>query len=563
MRSLDYQSLRVENVNISSTNISNIEDTGSIRENDIVSSLTETEDNQDFCGVFSIKRTHLIVFLCFLAIFVAYMVRICLSQAILPMSEYFGWSEKQQGLLFAAFYYGYIVSQIPGGWLSQTFGSKYVIFAGILGSSLLNSLVPFISHSFNGFIALRISSGIVQGVFWPSCLHLLSKWIEPKKRSLLVALVISGQHLGTAATQGLYPYLSDEYGWEMPFFLIGFLGLIWSCLWLKFVSSEPTSSGQIQSMSCKVCLPAPRIENYSTINKDEHFNEQESISIHIDSEITNTDLFVYDSEEESLIKTDAILMLNGSTWACDNNVYKSHESSQELQENRSKILWWEIFIHKSVWAYFTLIFCYNWSFYLLVSYLPKFLHSILGYELSQAGKLALLAYLGLYVTIIIGGRTTGYFIGRGYSITNVRKIGVTIGLLPTMILIFITYLLKHNPAATASLFIVAVALTGLAHSAFAPYPMDLAPRAPALITSFGNIIGTIPGIVSSLVAGSILEQGRCGIHESHNSCVEAWHFLFRICIMIYLFGWIFWLCCSKGKPLHERKRYIHRNIISA
>lgn len=559
MKSLDYQSLGTENISISSTNISNMEDTRSIHENGIISPLNRTEEAQDFCGLFSIKRIHLIVFLCFLAIFVAYMVRICLSQAILPMSEYFGWSEKQQGLLFAAFYYGYIVSQIPGGWLSQTFGSKYVIFTGILGSSLLNSLIPFISHSFDGFIALRIFSGIVQGVFWPSCMHLLSKWIEPKNRSLVVSLVISGQHLGTAATQGLYPYLAYEYGWEMPFFLIGFLGLIWGCLWLKFVSSEPKSSEQIKSTSCKIFLPAPRIVNYSTINKD----EQESISSQIDSGIGNRDLFVYDSEEECLINTDAILMLNGSTWACDNDVYESREPNDERETNRSKILWWEIFIHKSVWAYFTLIFCYNWSFYLLVSYLPKFLHSILGYELSQAGKLALLAYLGLYITIIIGGRTTGYFIGRGYSITNVRKIGVTIGLFPTMILIFITYLLKHNPAATASLFIVAVALTGLAHSAFAPYPMDLAPRSPALIASFGNIIGTIPGIVSSLVAGSILEQGGCGIHESHSTCVEAWHFLFRICIMIYLFGWIFWLCCSKGRPLHERKRYIHRNIISA
>ena len=197
-----------------------------------------------------------------------------------------------------------------------------------------------------------------------------------------------------------------------------------------------------------------------------------------------------------------------------------------------------------------------------MSYLPKFLHFVLGYESSQAGHLALFAYLGLYITILLGGRTTGYFIGRGYSITLVRKMGVTIGLLPSVILIFITYWLQDNPAATASLFIISVACTGLAHATFAPYPMDLSPNSPALITSFGNIIGTIPGIVSSLVAGYILEQGQCGTEPLHTNqtCIQAWHLLFRMCIVIYLFGWMFWILCSKGVPLHERKRYLHRNI---
>ena len=103
--------------------------------------------------------------LSFFASWSAYLVRICLSQAMLPMSNIFGWTESQQGHLFSAFYYGYFVTQIPGGWLSQRFGSKYVILTGILGSCLINALVPFAAHqSFTAVLVLRGLVGLVQGV---------------------------------------------------------------------------------------------------------------------------------------------------------------------------------------------------------------------------------------------------------------------------------------------------------------------------------------------------------------------------------------------------------------
>lgn len=115
-------------------------------------------------GIYDISQKHLVIFMCFAGLFVAYIIRICLSQAMIPMSIYYGWDEAVQGHLFAAFYYGYLITQIPGGWVSQVFGSKYVILSGILGSSLLNTLVPFASINVRWFIALRMLTGFVQGV---------------------------------------------------------------------------------------------------------------------------------------------------------------------------------------------------------------------------------------------------------------------------------------------------------------------------------------------------------------------------------------------------------------
>lgn len=115
-------------------------------------------------GIALIPQKNVVIFLCFLGLFVAYIIRICLSQAMIPMSIHYGWEEAIQGHIFAAFYYGYLITQIPGGWVSQIFGSKYVILCGILGSSVLNTLVPAASSNVRLFIAVRMLTGFVQGV---------------------------------------------------------------------------------------------------------------------------------------------------------------------------------------------------------------------------------------------------------------------------------------------------------------------------------------------------------------------------------------------------------------
>ena len=41
-------------------------------------------------------------------------------------------SESIEGTLLAAFYYGYTISQVPGGWLASRYGSKSVLSIAVL-----------------------------------------------------------------------------------------------------------------------------------------------------------------------------------------------------------------------------------------------------------------------------------------------------------------------------------------------------------------------------------------------------------------------------------------------
>lgn len=50
-----------------------------------------------------------------------------LSVAIIPMSHQFGWSPSVAGLVQSSFFWGYALSQLPGGWLAKIFGGRLVL----------------------------------------------------------------------------------------------------------------------------------------------------------------------------------------------------------------------------------------------------------------------------------------------------------------------------------------------------------------------------------------------------------------------------------------------------
>ena len=49
----------------------------------------------------------------------------------------FAWSPVQQGFLLGCYYYGYVITNVPGAWLSHTFGSRIVIGMFCFISSVL------------------------------------------------------------------------------------------------------------------------------------------------------------------------------------------------------------------------------------------------------------------------------------------------------------------------------------------------------------------------------------------------------------------------------------------
>ncbi len=75
----------------------------------------------------------------------------------------FAWNEEEQGLILGSYFWGNILGQIPGGYLSERFGGKRVFTFGMFGTSLATLFIPLASsYGVGAFIAVRIIQGLTQ-----------------------------------------------------------------------------------------------------------------------------------------------------------------------------------------------------------------------------------------------------------------------------------------------------------------------------------------------------------------------------------------------------------------
>ena len=73
----------------------------------------------------------------------------------------FSWDKDLQGLILGSFFYGYICTQIPGGWLAEKFGGKWLFGLGVLGTAILTLLTPVAARlSVGTLLAVRVVEGI-------------------------------------------------------------------------------------------------------------------------------------------------------------------------------------------------------------------------------------------------------------------------------------------------------------------------------------------------------------------------------------------------------------------
>lgn len=61
---------------------------------------------------------------------------------LFPQVPHYNWDSETQGWLLGAFFFGYLCTQIPGGYLAGHYGGKFFLGLGVLGTAALTLLTP-------------------------------------------------------------------------------------------------------------------------------------------------------------------------------------------------------------------------------------------------------------------------------------------------------------------------------------------------------------------------------------------------------------------------------------
>lgn len=158
----------------------------------------------------------------------------------------YDWDSETQGWILGSFFYGYILTQIPGGYLAGRLGPKWLLGFGVLGTVLFTLLTPVAADWGAGYlIAVRVIEGIGEGVTFPAMYTMWAAWAPPLERSRLLTISYIGAQLGTVVALPLSGEICFYLDWTYVFYLFGAIGLVWFALWALLVFNSPNDHPRI------------------------------------------------------------------------------------------------------------------------------------------------------------------------------------------------------------------------------------------------------------------------------------------------------------------------------
>ncbi|MFO1464976.1 MAG: MFS transporter [Steroidobacteraceae bacterium] len=176
-----------------------------------------------------------------LATFINYFDRGNVPTAAPLMQGELGLSARQLGLLFSAFYWGYVPCMPATGWLAERFGARAVLGAGVALWSAATFLTGF-AGDFVTLLLLRILLGIGESVTFPSASKLIADAVPVSHLGLANGVLAFGYLLGPAAGTFAGGHLMAAYGWRPVFLLFGALSALWILPWSRTRLPPPVNA---------------------------------------------------------------------------------------------------------------------------------------------------------------------------------------------------------------------------------------------------------------------------------------------------------------------------------
>ncbi|CAF0804037.1 unnamed protein product [Brachionus calyciflorus] len=291
-------------------------------------------------------------------------VRTIMSVCALEISKEFNYDKNQMATLLSSFFYGYPVTQVPGGLISDKIGGDIVIFYAAIIWSFMTFFLPYVTilssdkYTILSLITFfRCLTGGFQGFHYPGTSSLVSKKIIESERAFSFSFITSGQHLGTLFCGMFASLVLEKYGWRYTFQMIGIMCLVWAIYYRNYVLLKSRAK-----------------------------------------------LNILNAKESILNSEDPILP----------------------SQNSNNVPWRDLLTKPSFWSLIIAHVCQNNAYYMLLTWLPTYFQE--NYPGSKGWIFNVVPWLISMPSTIFAGWLADKLIARRQSVTFVRKMTAFISL---------------------------------------------------------------------------------------------------------------------------------------
>ena len=382
---------------------------------------------------------------CACAFVVCNMDKINMSVAVIPMSREFSWDTAQSGILQSSFFYGFALSQIPGGFMNTKYGGARVLPFGLSFISLATLAIPFAGDNLPALFFARALVGLGEGVVPSAVTDIIARAMPVGERSRAVAFTFSGFNVGSILGLSVAPFIMEKTGWRGMFDIFGSFGALWIVIALGLFGAGGVTTNAVD-----------------------------------EGKIPVTNLFGSRQEAEEPGKANEEITFEDVPWG------------QFANSDPIKAL---AFVH----------FVGNWGTYVVLAWLPTYFTEEVGLSLTNASLLTLLPPVANIAVGTLAGPTADRLIQRGTDLTLVRKGCQSVAFAaPAFAMLLSTYF--EDPVATVILLTIGISFQSFSYAGLYSNHQDLSPKYASIFLGITNTCGALPGVIGVPLTGYLIKE---------------------------------------------------------
>lgn len=193
----------------------------------------------------------------------SYIDRTNIAMAIPAMRDELKLTAAEIGFATSAFFWGYIILQIPAGRLAGVWSAKRVIMVLLIlwsAASLTTSLV----HTQTELIINRFALGVSEGGVLTSTIVLIRSWFSREERARANTFFLLSLAVGPVIANPISGFILQYSTWRSMFVIEALPALLWGFVWWWAVEDKPEQANWIDATERETLAASLRAEAAET-----------------------------------------------------------------------------------------------------------------------------------------------------------------------------------------------------------------------------------------------------------------------------------------------------------
>jgi len=187
-----------------------------------------------------------VIVVAFVMYTIAFIDRTNISLAQTSISHDLGMDSQQFGSAAGIFFWGYLVLQIPGGYLARRWSAKWFVAILLVVWGLCSAGTGLVETG-RQFWLMRLLLGVAEGGVWPAVLVLLANWFPRAERARANAFWMLCLPLAVIVSSPISGWILGHWSWRVLLVAEGAFPLVWLAVWLSRIHDHPHQAGWISA----------------------------------------------------------------------------------------------------------------------------------------------------------------------------------------------------------------------------------------------------------------------------------------------------------------------------